>query len=130
MKDRKVPIAVMLGLIIAAVFMWPHIKWLLYTMDVQEAMNDKNFGRFPTIEVIVNHDPKLVKLGEKRGFQSITIEKSLMQRNVGATNFWYIVLKIRNPDHSYQFERRIETGFDDSELDELEEAGVKVIRES
>ena len=130
MREKK---GLILGLIVVGVlafFGYPYLQWFRLTMAVRDEMDDKHIGRFPSVADISDLETTFEDHAKKIGYKSIDIERELEYRDMGNTRFWFLKVQLKVPGHSFKMERRVETEFEDYDLDKAREDGVIVTNDS
>jgi hypothetical protein len=107
---------------------WPMVQWFRLEMSARDVISDKNLTRFPDAAKVLSVIPQLKASGVQLGSADLEVTVRLDQRQVGPVIMWYLSVRMKSGSKEFETEKRVETEWQEDQLEILEAAGVVVNR--
>lgn len=111
-----------------ALLSYPMVQWFRLEMAAREAIGDTKLGRFPDPAKLLTVLDGVKATGTKLGYSDLQVTIKLTERQVGPAIMWFFAVNIRSGSKEFETEKRVETEWQEDQLEILEEAGCKIVR--
>lgn len=107
---------------------YPMVQWFRLEVAARDVISDNHISRFPDAEKLLSVIPELKATGAKLSNPGLEVTIKLEQRHAGPAIMWFLSIRIKNGSKEFETEKRVETEWQEDELEILRDAGVVVRR--
>lgn len=105
---------------------YPQVQWFRLEMAARDSIKDNTLTRFPDSEKVLGVPARLQKDAAGLGIKDLQVTLKLTQRRVGPTVMWFLAVNVKSGSKEFETEKRVETEWQDDELELLREGGCQV----